>query len=87
MPSQLWRYGHRTAGDDFLISGQGGSTLNGNDGNDYLLGDVGLQHFTGTSNSFVSPFNIDDVGFWTRDEKEAFSQGRQQIAAARAPPS
>ena len=67
MTTQLWTT-TPTSHDDFLIGTEGASTIDGGDGDDYMLGDSITPFTLGTNNSATSPFNIDNAAKWTTDE-------------------
>jgi Ca2+-binding RTX toxin-like protein len=67
MTTQLWTT-TPTANDDFLIGIGGASTIDGGDGDDYMLGDSITPFGLGTNISPTSPFNIDSSSKWTTDE-------------------
>jgi len=71
MPVQLWTL-TPTVNDDFLVLGGGANTVDGDSGDDFILGDS-LTPFTyGTTANPAAPANIDSPVYWSRDENPFF---------------
>jgi len=71
MPTQLWTISP-TPNDDFIVGGGGVTTVDGGEGDDFILGDSVTPFTYGTSANPASPANIDSPLFWTSDENPFF---------------
>ena len=71
MPTQLVKFAG-TADDDFILGVPGGNSIDGGDGDDFILGATNFYWVTGTSNSFDAPQNTDNDLVWTVDENPFF---------------
>lgn len=71
MPTQLWRT-TSTGGDDFIVLDGAGTSVNGGTGHDLIVGDGPPPFQFGTTNSLMSPANLDSPLYWSTIENPLF---------------